>query len=339
MHIALIQLTPKHTEIFGTYIEYFIKKQIKFTIYYNLDKDPYSFIPYYSYLFNQPLDVKSNNHLPLDKENIDIFLYASASDHNHIPDILKNQPYINRSIFVQHQTTHILPFMQKFITVSPVINTAKMYGKDWQYILPIYKSYRSIHYKPQDKTIFGIIGGIRGTKTGKILDRDVTLIQDILEKYPNNHYQFRFFMRKWDWLWLIKRIPMLDNHPKIKAYFGLDTPNLIRKLKKVKFVLPLSKKNGWFYWQRLTGSIPLAINLNIPLLMDKRLAKIYNLEETSVIYDSRLEELFPNILGMPEIEYYDYIKKSVEYKIQMCHQNREAFKKLINIYNMSYADN
>lgn len=330
MHLALIQLTNKHTEIFGTFLEYAIKNKFEITIYYNLQKDLYSFVPYYAYLFNRSFTIKAGNALLEDRDAIDIFLYASASDHNYVPEILKKLPYIDRSIFVQHQTTHIFPYMEKMVKVSPVIKSAKFADKQCEYILPIYKAYREIHYKKQDRTIFGIIGGIRGTKTGKILDRDITMIQEILEKYTYENYEIRFFMRKWDWIWLIGKVPMLKDHPKIKAFFGLDTPNLIKKLRKIKFILPLAKNNGWFYWQRLTGSIPLAINLNIPLLMDEKLAKIYNMQDMAVTYGSRLEEVFPNILYMGDEEYYEYVKKTVEYKIRVCRQNRNALKKLIN---------
>ena len=39
--------------------------------------------------------------------------------------------------------------------------------------------------------------------------------------------------------------------------------DMIDKLRSVKFLLPIGKKGGWFYWQRLTGIIPLSINFEI----------------------------------------------------------------------------
>ena len=85
---------------------------------------------------------------------------------------------------------------------------------------------------------------------------------------------------------------------KIKAFFGLNTNDLIEKLRSVKFILPIGRKNGWFYWQRLTGALPLAINLNIVLIIDEKLAKIYGLEECSILYKENLTEIFESVLRL-----------------------------------------
>ena len=108
---------------------------------------------------------------------------------------------------------------------------------------------------------------------------------------------------------------------KIKAFFGLNTNDLIEKLRSIKFILPISKKGGWFHWQRLTGSIPLAINLNIPLIIDEKLAKIYELNECSILYKENLTEIFLNVLKMDNSKYHEYILKSVRYKKEICKMN------------------
>ena len=61
-------------------------------------------------------------------------------------------------------------------------------------------------------------------------------------------------------------------------------------LRRVKYILPLAKKGGWFHWQRLTGSLPLAINLNIPLIADKKLQEIYDLKVKLVSTDCMTKE-------------------------------------------------
>ena len=96
---------------------------------------------------------------------------------------------------------------------------------------------------------------------------------------------------------------------------------MINKLKEVKFILPIGKKGGWFYWERLTGAIPLAINLNIPLIIDEKLAKIYELEEYSILYKDNLTEILLSVLKMEDSIYHDYILKSVRYKREICKNN------------------
>ena len=90
--------------------------------------------------------------------------------------------------------------------------------------------------------------------------------------------------------------------------------------------MPIGKKNGWFYWQRLTGSIPLAINLNIVLIIDEKLAKIYELEQCSILYKENLTEIFESVLKMNDSIYHDYILKSVRYKRELCKNNERNFR-------------
>jgi hypothetical protein len=133
-------------------------------------------------------------------------------------------------------------------------------------------------------------------------------------------------MRKWDWMWISKKYPFLVKSKKIKAFFGLKTNDLVEKLRSVKFILPIGKKGGWFYWQRLTGAIPLAINLNIPLIIDEKLAKIYGLEQCSILYKENLTEIFESVLKMDDSIYHDYILKSVRYKRELCKNNERNFR-------------
>ena len=82
-------------------------------------------------------------------------------------------------------------------------------------------------------------------------------------------------MRNPDWRVITKKYSILLSNKHVRNYPGLSTIDLINKLREIKYILPLAKKSGLFYWQRLTGSIPLSINLNIPLVIDSELEKIY----------------------------------------------------------------
>ena len=317
VHFALIQLTKKHTEIFGTFLEIILNNNWDLTIYFNADE--YSFLPYYMNLFQTKFDIKATHQLVDDKDQFDYFIWTSSSDENHIPGCFKTKEYAERSIFVQHQAAHMKEYMYKNIVVSPVIKLDNMQT----YILPIYKNYKKMHYVEMENQpiVFGIIGGIRTLKNGKTLDRNLDIVKAVIEKFPNENYEFQFFMRKYDWMWISKKYPFLVKSKKIKAFFGLNTNDLIEKLRSVKFILPIGKKGGWFYWQRLTGAIPLAINLNIPLIIDEKLAKIYELEVCSILYKENLTEIFESVLKMDNSIYHDYILKSVRYKREICKMN------------------
>lgn len=331
MHIALVQLTKKHTEIFGTFIEIILKQGWTLSIYYNIMTDEYSFVPYYLYLFNTNIPIKSTGYLSEDLDNIDKIIWTSSSDDNRMQEYLKTAEYANKSVFVHHQSAHLKDFMYKNIIVSPVITSQKLDAAMPVYMLPIYKSYKKLHYKKSadGKIIFAILGGIRGTSSGKILDRNLDLIKDVVEEFPNGNYEFQFFMRKWDWVWICKYRPFLKTCSKIRAFSGLQTPEMIKKLRYAKFILPIAKKNGWFYWQRLTGSIPFAINFNIPMIIDKKLAQIYNLEKCCPTYDISIQEIFKDVINMNDNQYYQYIEEIVKYKKRIYKQNTRNFKEII----------
>ena len=326
INFALIQLTKKHTEIFGTFIEIILKNKWNLTIYCNLESDEYTFVKYYKSLFFKDLQIKHTSFLSNDTDIFDYFIFATASDDNKIPDIFKKSELSNRCIYIQHQASQYKHFMLKNITVSPVIKSPDLSESNPEMILPIYKSYKKLHWKPSSKTtIFAVIGGIRCNPAGKVFDRNLDLITDLLNKYPDGDYEFWFFMRKWDWLGIIKKFKFLKEHPKIFGFAGLDTEELIKSLHRVKYILPLGKKKGWFYWERLTGSIPLAINFNIPLILDKELAQIYGLEDYSFCYENNLIEIYDKIMEINNDEYFKLIENSVIYKKKKCRENEKNF--------------
>ena len=65
----------------------------------------------------------------------------------------------------------------------------------------------------------------------------------------------------------------------------------------------------------------MAINLNIVLIIDEKLAKIYELEQCSILYKENLLEIFESVLKMDDSIYHDYILKSVKYKREICKNN------------------
>jgi len=326
VHFALIQIAKKHTEILGTFIEIILKNNWDLTIYYNVDADEYNFIKFYSTLFTKSIQIKNTNNLLADSQDVDYFIFGSSTDERRMPEAFKNTELALRTIYIHHQAEHYKPFMLKNITVSPVIRSDALSASQYKYILPIYKSYKKLHWKPESKTtIFAVIGGIRTYSNGKPFDKNIDLVFDIINNNPDGDYEFWFFMRKWDWIWICRKYKILENNPKIFGFPGLKTELMIKSLHRAKFILPLAKKRGWFYWQRLTGTIPLAINLNIPIIIDKELAQIYRLENYSLCYNETLMEIYDKVMKMTDDEYYKYVELIVKYKAKVCKENEKNF--------------
>ena len=155
-------------------------------------------------------------------------------------------------------------------------------------------------------------------------DKDLSLLIDLL-KTTSYKFNIYIFMRKIDWRVISNKNKFLRTHPNIKFYPGLSTDKMIEKLKEVKFILPLSQQGGWFYWQRLTGTIPLAVNLNIPLVIDKKLAKIYNLENCGLLYENTITEILDKIMTISDEDYYKLIENIVIFKKQQASINKKQF--------------
>lgn len=321
IHFALVQLSKKHTEIFGTFIEIILYYHWELTIYYDKDNDPYTFINYYNKLFETTLNVLPTSQLQSNQTKHDYFIFTTSADAPHIPDYYKTPEMSNRCIYMNHQASYCLPFMKKNIQMSPVINLKEESNtkKLSTCIVPFYRQYKKIHsnYKSQN---LAIIGAIRPHQK----DKDLSLLIDLL-KITNLKFNIYIFMRKLDWKVISNRNKFLREHPNIKFFPGLSTEKMIEKLREIKFILPLSQQGGWFYWQRLTGTIPLSVNLNIPLVIDKKLAKIYNLEDCGLLYNNKISEIIESIMSISEEDYYKLIENIVIYKKKQSSINRKQF--------------
>ena len=167
--------------------------------------------------------------------------------------------------------------MRKSIIVSPLIQSNSLDEVEKNYILPIYRKINNISIA--NKNNFGVVGTFRFKKSSKnCLDKDMMQIQKLLSMKFKKDFKIYFFMRRNDWKKLSSYFPFIKNNSKIVNFPGLSTISMVKKLEQVKFILPLAKKDGLFHWERLTGSIPLAINLNIPMVVDEALKDIYNLK-------------------------------------------------------------
>lgn len=317
--IAIVQITPKHTEILGTFME--LLKNFELTFYYDMEKDHYTFLKYYQKLFNKKLDILPSDRLVADRYLYNFFIIVSSADDTRLDYQFRTDDILDKCIFIQHQAAHWQNHMKWNLVVSPVI---KIDGYS-SLIVPFYKQYQKIHWNQQGNNL-AVIGAIRPHES----DKDVNLLLDLLDNYRYGDYQIHLYMRRLDWRMICKKYPFLKDHPRIKVLVGLKTNEMVEKLRDVKFILPLSKKSGWFYWQRLTGSIPLAINLNIPLIMEKGLSDIYDIGDCSLLYINSIREVMDYAIGLDINGYRELVDQIKVYKNKMFNSNKKNLSQLMH---------
>ena len=225
IHFALVQLSKKHTEIFGTFIEIILYYNWELTIYYDKDNDPYTFLNYYNKLFNINLNILPTSELILNKNNHDYFIFTSSADNSQIDSYFTQSSMASRCIYVNHQAPHCQSYMIKNIQMSPVIKLKDFENKIMTCIVPFYRSYKKIH-STSLKTNLAIIGAIRPHEK----DKNLSLLTNLLDKCKTGGYNIFIFMRKMDWKVISNKNKFLKNNPNIKFFPGLSTEKMIEKL-------------------------------------------------------------------------------------------------------------
>ena len=100
-------------------------------------------------------------------------------------------------------------------------------------------------------------------------------------------------------------------------------PKLLEYLKQTKYILA----RKWpLYKDRMSGSIPVSISHDIPLIINSDIANDYNIKDISVTFNTNYSETAPIVLN--DIEYDMRIKKLQEYKKRVIKENKNKMKQL-----------
>lgn len=294
MQVGIYQNRTMHTEIIGTFIELLLDKGHNIIVYNNFINHRSNFIKYYKSLFNNKFIVKGCNHILQDFKKLKLLIICTSND--NIPKKIMND---NKLLYIVHMSKNARPKIKRKIALSP-----NVYKNN--YILPIYKQNRN--YNLVKKNIFGIVGGINH-------NRNVTDIIKIARKYKNIN------------IWVFTHGGNLNKIRKfknIKIFKNINTINMINRLKQCKFILPLVKKGGAYHRDRLTGTIPLAINLNKPMLIDRITNNIYKLDG-NIIYRNSIMEVMQKAIRMNRMEQRNLIERVIKMKNRKAEENKKKF--------------
>lgn len=303
--IAMIQITKKHTEIMGCFLELFQNYQID--IYYN-QEDETNYLSYYKDLFE--FRVITLEELYKNISLYKLIIMNTAREISLLPKKIINL-YQKKIAIVCHNHTESYPGYRT-ISLNPMLSA------DY-YLLPIYQKNNEINSRKDNVlTIIGL------SKNHSYRTKDVGDLFNLLETKKN--FKLNIITRK-----NIILEARLKRYPNVTLYQDLNTIELIRLVKESKFILPLAKTSGYSPYHRntLTGSIPLAINNNIPMIIDEKLNQYYGLEG-NVTYEKSITEVIDFVLSIKENMYLELIKSVMLTKLRISGENQKRSSLLTN---------
>ena len=301
--IAIIQLADQHTEVIGCLLDILDEVNFNIDIYHPPHQSNYSYINYYYYLFHNFSLVKKIT------DKYDYLIFATSRE-------IKN---VDRGI-VQHYTNKIILFSHIPKEIYKGFTNIALYPfhkNKTSYILPIHNKYSLINHNKEN--IFTIVG----LSPYNAYAKDINDLLVLLNKYKTNNYKINILTMKNP-----KVENILKNYKNVYFFCDLPSSEFIEKVQQSKFILTLAKQKKWYHKNRLSGSIPIAINNNIPLIIDKKLHNVYNLRG-SIVYNHSITEVFEQLLDISQTDYLSLIKDLISYKINVCNYNKKTFIELL----------
>lgn len=110
----------------------------------------------------------------------------------------------------------------------------------------------------------------------------------------------------------------------IKYVQSISMPNLLDYLNQTKYILA----RKWpVYKDRMSGSLPVSISHNIPLIVNIDTANDYNITDISVTFNKNYNEVVPTIIN--DVEYNARILNLIKYKKRIIDDNNNKMKLII----------
>ena len=120
------------------------------------------------------------------------------------------------------------------------------------------------------------------------------------------------------------KIAQVDEYVNISI--NVSSNKLLESLKALHFIAPLTNDTKYLYGT-LSGSIPIAMSHNIPLVINKPLSLVYGLDR-QIIYQNKLIEIIDTLIKLTP-DNYSLLKKNLQIVYSNYNnKNIEALKKI-----------
>lgn len=311
MRLAYYEEHDYHTEIMGLFLDYCLKNN--YTCDYYNNKDQSYFLEHYEHIFNiNPLNRFKNEELRNKIDVYDYIIIGTMGHSNLIDDLILAKP--DKFLQVYHNDDdlkkvdkNLNSYATKKIVLTPLND------KVAPYLLPIFSV-----SKPPTKR-----------------DRIVTIVG----RFTNHRsYESLLPLLNFDYtIWVISRRPkfvpeplveLSRKNPNLKISYKLDAQKMSQVLMKSRFILCVAENDSWYYKDRLTGTIPLSYNYDLPVLIPSKLNQIYGLAG-AVEYEE--PEGIPDLIKAIDLEsgrYESLVETLIKQKAEIIEGNRKQLELL-----------
>lgn len=286
MRIAILGSFDFHLECIGFLLEIYDNNIVD--IYLGEKTDKYNWIEYYLTIFKFNV-VYDSFHKDI-INNYDKIFKLSSNDY-----CLDDKKII--SLLHLNQEPQRKCKSDKFISLSPYIQDNNI-----NYVFPIYRP------KVNNKTILSKNIIMIGHYTNNNFDNDT--LNFITE---NINYNFIFI------IYGSRSYSNLSNLKNVKILSNVKTNNMINLINDSKFILSKKKIN----YDRFSGQLSLAMSHEIPLIIDVKTQKDYNL--SGITFNNNYSEI-GNLDDITD-EKYNFLKSEIKtLKDNLLDKNKKIFK-------------
>ena len=278
--IALIQLSTKHTEIIGGIVSMLLRKNINQIIIYTI-KYQSSFVPYYQRLFKQIKKIKwvSTNkytHEQLEKKikkECNFYIYLTGPEYE---DFKLNS---NKTLLLYHHTDEI--------EENAIWNTCAQIA-----LTPIFDQYNIKNFlnvfkgnciKASSNKLEILIVGLTNPE-----NKDLARLRRLMIILSKNNNKLQsgqtVLFHIINYYKIDKKFKPFEKNGLLKVYTNIPAIKMMKILRKSSYTMVLARKNSSYHTNQLSGIIPLSISCGVPLICDKRLAKIYGISRICITY-------------------------------------------------------
>ena len=305
-----------HTEIMGTFIEYFNNLEYEIIVYTNGDSSGY--INYYKKYINfttLPID-----NFIVEIDNLDIVVIGTSSSFKfieQIEDYNLHKIYLVNHLKEDIKSNKYIKFKNWVLTPINEINNSK-------YILPINNLYFDKE-KNNSHVSIGIVGRFKDS------NRNTSDIIRLVNCYGHLNFKINIFTRHAKFIPNeILKLQKIYGVSKIIIHYKKSIEQITELMKNINWFCPLTSKKSWYLKDRLTGIIPFGFNYNTPLLLDQSTNNIYNLE-SPIIYNDSLCEIIEKICSYTPEQYEQIVNNCIEEKNKILEKNKKIFDEILKI--------